>query len=136
MTTDQGDIELKLNNEKASCTVNSFVFLAQQKYFDDTKCHRLTTAGIFVLQNASANGLIGSLATRDFHGLPANWLETYVPGVLAVRADQMQALARQWMPLDKMTIVVVGDLATVEPQLRAMPELQGMPIERVDPFGK
>lgn len=95
---------------------------------------RTYLAGIFVLQNASASGLINSLANRDFHGLPADWLEDYVPGVLAVTPDQMQALAREWMPLDRMTLVVVGDLATVEPQLRAMPELAGMPIERVDPF--
>src|SRR5690606_18881368 len=38
---------------------------------------RTYLAGIFVLQNASANGLINSLANRDFHGLPANWLESY-----------------------------------------------------------
>jgi predicted Zn-dependent peptidase len=95
---------------------------------------RTYLAGIFVLQNASANGLIGSLANRDFYGLPANWLDNFVPGVLATTPAQMQALARQWLPLDKATIVVVGDLATVEPQIRALPELQGMPIERVDPF--
>ena len=29
---------------KAPCTVNSFVSLAQQGYFNDTPCHRLTTA--------------------------------------------------------------------------------------------
>lgn len=91
-------------------------------------------AGIFVLQNAGANGLIGSLANRDFHGLPANWLDTYVPGVLAVTPEQMQRLAREWLPLDRMTVVVVGDLAQVESQLKAVPELQGVPMQRVNPF--
>ena len=95
---------------------------------------RTYLAGIFVLQNAGASGLINSLASRDFHGLPANWLETYVPGVLATTAEQMQALARETMPLDRMTLVVVGDLAQVEPQLKAVPELQGVPMERVNPF--
>jgi predicted Zn-dependent peptidase len=96
---------------------------------------RTYLAGVFVMQNASANGLVGSLANRDFFGLPANWLDNFVPGVLATTPAQMQALATQWLPLDKATIVVVGDLATVEPQIRALPELQGMPIERVNPFG-
>jgi predicted Zn-dependent peptidase len=64
-----------------------------------------------VLQNASPGGLINSVATRDFHGLPANWLETYVPGVLAVNAADMQRLAREQLPIEKATIVVVGDLA-------------------------
>jgi zinc protease len=91
-------------------------------------------AGIFVLQNASASGLVNSLANRDFHGLPTNWLESYVPGVLAVDAPQMQSIARQQLPLDKMTVVVVGDLAKVEPQLKALPELQSAKFERVTPF--
>ncbi|MFM9034477.1 MAG: peptidylprolyl isomerase [Mycobacterium sp.] len=44
MSTDQGNIGLILNNSEAPCTVNSFASLAQKGYFDDTVCHRLTTA--------------------------------------------------------------------------------------------
>jgi peptidyl-prolyl cis-trans isomerase B (cyclophilin B) len=44
MSTDQGNIGLLLDNGKAPCTVNSFASLAQQGYFDNTPCHRLTTA--------------------------------------------------------------------------------------------
>ena len=95
---------------------------------------RTYLAGIFVLQNAGASGLINSLANRDFHGLPANWLETFVPGVLATTPEQMQELARRQMPLDRMTVVVVGDLSQIEPQVRAIPALQSFPMERVDPF--
>lgn len=95
---------------------------------------RTYLAGIFVLQNASPTGLINSIATRDFHGLPSNWLERYIPGVLAVDAASMQAIARTTLPLDKATIVVVGDLAKVEPQLKALPELRGVTFQRVTPF--
>ena len=95
---------------------------------------RTYMAGIFVLQNASPPGLIGSIATRDFHGLPGNWLESYIPGVLAVDAAAMQSIARQTLPLERMTIVVVGDLAKVEPQLKAVPELRNVKFERVKPF--
>jgi peptidyl-prolyl cis-trans isomerase B (cyclophilin B) len=49
-TTSQGVVEADLLAAKAPCTVNSFAFLADQKYFDGTSCHRLTTDGIFVLQ--------------------------------------------------------------------------------------
>jgi peptidyl-prolyl cis-trans isomerase B (cyclophilin B) len=41
--TTQGAIGLELNNGKAPCTVNNFASLAKQGYFDNTKCHRLTT---------------------------------------------------------------------------------------------
>jgi peptidyl-prolyl cis-trans isomerase B (cyclophilin B) len=51
MTTSQGPIGLTLNRAEAPCTVNSFVSLAGQGYFDGTTCHRLTTGeGLKVLQ--------------------------------------------------------------------------------------
>jgi peptidyl-prolyl cis-trans isomerase B (cyclophilin B) len=57
MTTSQGNIGLQLDNAKAPCTVNSFASLAQQGYFNDTPCHRLTTsAGLAVLQCGDPTG--------------------------------------------------------------------------------
>lgn len=44
VTTTDGAIGLKLNNAEAPCTVNNFVSLAQQGFFDATPCHRLTTS--------------------------------------------------------------------------------------------
>lgn len=45
-----GKVPVVLDADAAPCTVGSFVSLADQGYFDGTKCHRLTTQGIFVLQ--------------------------------------------------------------------------------------
>jgi cyclophilin family peptidyl-prolyl cis-trans isomerase len=42
--TNQGTIGLSLANNESPCTVNSFVSLAQQGFFDNTSCHRLTTS--------------------------------------------------------------------------------------------
>jgi peptidyl-prolyl cis-trans isomerase B (cyclophilin B) len=56
LTTNQGAIVIKLDAAKAPCTVNSFVYLAGAKYFNATPCHRLTTAGIFVLQCGDPTG--------------------------------------------------------------------------------
>ncbi|MGR8011634.1 peptidylprolyl isomerase [Streptomyces hypolithicus] len=50
LRTTCGDITLALDAAKAPRTVNSFNFLASKGYFDHTKCHRLTTSGIYVLQ--------------------------------------------------------------------------------------
>ncbi|MGO8771340.1 MAG: peptidylprolyl isomerase [Mycobacterium sp.] len=44
MATNQGNIGLMLANNESPCTVNSFASLIGQKYFDNTKCHRLTTS--------------------------------------------------------------------------------------------
>ncbi|MBY0285824.1 MAG: peptidylprolyl isomerase [Mycobacteriaceae bacterium] len=43
ITTNRGGIGLQLDNAKSPCTVNNFASLAQQGYFDNTTCHRLTT---------------------------------------------------------------------------------------------
>lgn len=50
ISTNRGDIKVSLDTAQAPCTVNSFVSLARQGYFDHTRCHRLTTSGIYVLQ--------------------------------------------------------------------------------------
>lgn len=50
IATDRGDVKVSLDADKAPCTVNSFLSLAKQGFFDNTKCHRLVTQGIFVLQ--------------------------------------------------------------------------------------
>ncbi|KKW62496.1 hypothetical protein AAV95_22025, partial [Mycolicibacterium elephantis] len=57
MSTNQGNIGLMLDNGKAPCTVNSFASLAQQGYFNDTPCHRLTTSeSLSVLQCGDPTG--------------------------------------------------------------------------------
>jgi peptidyl-prolyl cis-trans isomerase B (cyclophilin B) len=57
MTTNQGNLGLQLDNGKAPCTVNSFANLAQQGFFNDTPCHRLTTSpGLAVLQCGDPTG--------------------------------------------------------------------------------
>ncbi|QMU80094.1 peptidylprolyl isomerase [Streptacidiphilus sp. PB12-B1b] len=56
LKTSCGDIGIKLDAKDAPKTVNSFVFLAQQDYFNHTHCHRLTTAGLYVLQCGDPTG--------------------------------------------------------------------------------
>ena len=57
MVTTQGNIGLLLANNESPCTVNSFASLIGQKYFDNTKCHRLTTSpDLGVLQCGDPKG--------------------------------------------------------------------------------
>ena len=54
LNTNQGPITFDLLNSKATCTVNSFVHLAEAGYFNNTQCHRMLTSGIYVLQCGDA----------------------------------------------------------------------------------
>ena len=54
INTNLGPIVVNLLNSEATCTVNSFVHLAEAGFFKNTQCHRLLTSGIFVLQCGDA----------------------------------------------------------------------------------
>jgi peptidyl-prolyl cis-trans isomerase B (cyclophilin B) len=57
LATSVGDLKLTLDRALAPCTVNSFVSLVGQKYFDNTVCHRMTTGqGLQVLQCGDPSG--------------------------------------------------------------------------------
>jgi peptidyl-prolyl cis-trans isomerase B (cyclophilin B) len=57
MATNQGNIGLMLANNESPCTVNSFASLIGQGFFNNTKCHRLTTsADLAVLQCGDPKG--------------------------------------------------------------------------------
>ncbi|MEU0076245.1 peptidylprolyl isomerase [Streptomyces sp. NPDC006332] len=56
LATTCGEIDLELKTSAAPHTVNSFAFLAGKGFFDHTKCHRLTTQDIYVLQCGDPTG--------------------------------------------------------------------------------
>ncbi|MPY64152.1 peptidylprolyl isomerase [Streptomyces spongiae] len=56
LQTTCGDIPIAMDAAKTPRTVNSFDFLVNKGYLDHTKCHRLTTANIYVLQCGDPEG--------------------------------------------------------------------------------
>jgi peptidyl-prolyl cis-trans isomerase B (cyclophilin B) len=54
--TNKGTITATLDGAAAPQAVSSFVYLAQQGYFNGTTCHRVVTSGIYVLQCGSPDG--------------------------------------------------------------------------------
>lgn len=57
LTTSAGAITIEFDAERAPCTVQSMAFLAGEGFFDNTKCHRMTTsAGLKVLQCGDPSG--------------------------------------------------------------------------------
>jgi len=54
--TNCGEIVMELTGDVAPQTVSSFLFLAEEGFWDDSPCHRLVTQGIFVLQCGDPTG--------------------------------------------------------------------------------
>jgi peptidyl-prolyl cis-trans isomerase B (cyclophilin B) len=83
ITTNRGIIKAELDADKAPCTVNSFLSLAEQGYFDDTQCHRLHVQDYFVLQcgdpSGTGQGGPGYTFPDELSGS-----ETYTAGTLAM----------------------------------------------------
>jgi peptidyl-prolyl cis-trans isomerase B (cyclophilin B) len=71
--TNRGPIVIKLANSKATCTVNSFVHLAETKFWDNTQCHRVSdSAGLYMLQcgdpTAKASQTLACSGTKNVAG--------------------------------------------------------------------
>ncbi len=74
-------------------------------------------AGIFVLQNSSRGGIVGQLAFMRLHGLPDDYLETYVDRIYEVTPAEIQRIMQEYIRPDDMLLVVTGDREQVEQQL-------------------
>lgn len=66
ITTNLGTIEADLDQDKAPNTVNSFVFLARNNYFDETVCHRIIQEFVVQCGDPTATGTGGpGYSTND-----------------------------------------------------------------------
>jgi peptidyl-prolyl cis-trans isomerase B (cyclophilin B) len=78
-----GNVKITLDWAKAPCTVNSFVSLADQGYFDHTRCHRLADSGIFILQCGDPTGTGKGGPGYDFAN-ETDGTEIYSEGTVAM----------------------------------------------------
>jgi peptidyl-prolyl cis-trans isomerase B (cyclophilin B) len=83
METNQGNVGIQLDNAKSPCTVNSFASLAQQGFFNDTPCHRLTTSPtLSVLQCGDPTGKgTGGPGYQFANEYPTNQFQPDNPGL-------------------------------------------------------
>jgi zinc protease len=74
--------------------------------------------GVFPIRIETQDGLIDQLTAVRMYDLPSNYLHTYRDKVNAVTAEDVQRVAQQHVTPDRAAIVVVGDAAEVESQMR------------------
>src|SRR5438270_284088 len=75
-------------------------------------------SGLFVIRNSSRGGLLNQLQFVDLHGLGERYMADYVPRVSKVTTAEVQSLAKKYLALDKIRLVVVGDPEKVKPQIQ------------------
>jgi peptidyl-prolyl cis-trans isomerase B (cyclophilin B) len=84
MTTNFGAIPLTLDHAEAPCATESFAYLAEKKFFDNTICHRETSsAGLKVLQCGDPSGT-GSGGPSYQYKTHVTGKETYKRGTIAM----------------------------------------------------
>ena len=81
--------------------------------------------GTFVLSTTTRGGLLGQLAFMSLQELPPDWLTSFVDRLYAVTPEQITQATHQYLDPTKMSVVVVGDLATVRKQIEAVAPLRG-----------
>src|SRR2546421_1806557 len=74
--------------------------------------------GVFPIRIETQDGLIDQLTGVKMFDLPADYLHTYRDRVNAVTAEAVQRVAQQHVTPDRAAIVVVGDAAQIESQVR------------------
>lgn len=86
LNTNCGRITVTLDADAAPKNVNALAFLSDEGYYSGNFCHRLTTAGIFVLQCGApgADGTGDTGFTVPDENLPADGKNNYPAGSVAM----------------------------------------------------
>ncbi len=72
------------------------------------------------------------LETLVAYGLPDDYFNTVVPGIQAVTTDDVMLVAKKYLKLGRLAIVVVGDQAKIEPELRKLPVGKDLKVYHFD----
>ena len=67
----------------------------------------------FVLGLESSNSVLGRWMEQREYGFPEDYWDTYPQKVTAVTAEEVQAVARKYVPVDNAQIIAVGDAAKI-----------------------
>jgi len=125
MDTSIGDLQLTLDSSVAPCTVKNFLSLVGQKYFDNTKCHRLTVgAGLQVLQCGDPTGTGSGGPGYSFADEVYPTLK-YGRGVLAMANSGPNTNGSQFF-------IVYGDASGLTPQYTAFGTIDEAGVKLID----
>lgn len=68
----------------------------------------------------TVEGTAGELGEMALYDLPEDWFDRYVERILAVTAEDVERVAREYVDPDRIAIIIVGDRERIEAPLRAL----------------
>lgn len=87
-------------------------------------------SGLFVLRNSSRSGVIAQLVNLNIHGLPKSRLTNYISLVNDVSAKTVSEAARNYLDLNSMSLIVVGDPEQMQTELSVVENLPATQSEK------
>jgi zinc protease len=99
---------------------------------DELKNAKSYLSGVFPIRIETQDGLIDQLVSIRMYDLPPDYLETYREQINAVTAEDIQRVAQTHVTPDQAAVVIVGDAAEINDQVKAYSDT----IEVYDTDGK
>jgi zinc protease len=78
---------------------------------------RESMAGAFALAFETPAQIAETLQNIPLYDLPRDYYDTYVDRIRGVSSEDCRRIAEQWLDVETMTVVIVGDAESVRPQL-------------------
>jgi zinc protease len=94
-------------------------------------CKKYVTRG-YTAGFETASQIAMQLEMLFVYGLPDDYFNSVVPSVRAVTAEDAIRVAKKYLNLDQLTIIVVGDLKTIEPELQKLPVGKNLTVYHFD----
>ena len=79
-------------------------------------------------QYATQRQIMGQVLELASFNLPDNYLDTKMKNIKELKISDIQGIAKRGIQSDNLTIVIVGDLSNIQPELSQL----GIPIEVID----
>lgn len=82
----------------------------------------------FVFRFETPISIASQRMNYEYHGYPADYLETYLDNIRAVTAEDVQRVAQERMHVDQAAILVVGNADEIGDQLTQLGEVTEVPL--------
>jgi zinc protease len=127
-----GDVRTDVTGPAMTEFMKEFQRLREEKVPDgELEDAKRAIVASFALSLESPSELLGDAIVRKIYGFPADYWDAYPAKIMAVTADDIQRVARQYINPDKFQVIAVGDVSKIRPAM----EKYG-PIEVYDAEGK